>query len=276
MISNIMVHLGNNAGEIELNMLKHMVLNSLRLYKRQFSSYGEMVIACESKSNWRYGAFPYYKASRKKDREESKLNWPAIFEGLNEIRSDLREYFPYRVISVDGCEADDIIGVLCHHNGSSLPGGEKIMIVSGDKDFKQLQVYLNVEQYDPVRKKKIVENDPFNFLTEQIIKGDKGDGIPNILSPDNCLVLNQRQGTMTAKRLQSYKDSVVSGVWDDSVAQRNYSRNEPLISLYFTPEHLKEKVLTEYDAQSGKTKSKIFNYLIKNRMKHLMEHLNDF
>lgn len=277
MISNIMMQMGFSGGSVDVPMFKHMVLNSLRSYKQKFSAkYGELVIATDTGSSWRKAHFPYYKANRKKDRDESTLDWESIFAGLREIRADLKNYFPYRIIEVEGAEADDVIGTICEEFGSSLPGAETILIISGDKDFKQLQTHMNVEQYDPVRNKKIVENSPDNYLIEHIISGDRGDGVPNILSPDNCLVLGTRQGTMTKKRMDSFKQQASSGHWDSEDLKRNYHRNFSMIDLSNTPALLKEQIIEQYHKEAGKDRSKIFNYLIKNKMKLLMEHASEF
>lgn len=278
MIATVMVQMGMSGGKIEVPMFKHMALNSLRTYRVNYAKkYGELVIAMESSSNWRYQAFPYYKANRKKDREESTLDWDGIFAGMNELREDLKTYFPYPCISVDGCEADDVIGTLCHQFGSDLPGGHPILILSGDKDFKQLQTYMNVDQYDPVRKRSMKVNNPLEFLDELILDGDSGDGIPNVLSADNSRVLKIRQGTMTKKRVAAFKESIKTGVWETPDLERNFKRNEMLIDLAFTPKHLQKEVLESYNAQIGNTdRSKLFNYFMKNRMKLMMEHLNEF
>jgi hypothetical protein len=277
MIASIMVQMGHNAGEVEVQMFKHLVLNSLRSYKTKFGKqYGELIIATDTGASWRKQAFAYYKANRKKDRDESTLDWESIFEGLRAIRDDLKTFFPYRIIEVEGAEADDVIGTLCHEFGSDLPGGEQIIIISGDKDFKQLQTYMNVTQYDPVRSRKLIENSPDNYLIEHIIKGDRGDGVPNILSPDNCLVLGERQGTMTQKRLDAFKAQAKSGVWLDANAERNYRRNEQMIDLTKTPIALQTEIKEQYLSQAGKSGGQIFNYLMKNRMKHLMEYVNEF
>ncbi len=152
MISNFMAQIGNHHNiKIEEDLLRHMILNSLRSYNAKFrNQYGEMVIACDDTRSWRKNLFPYYKANRKRDREKSELDWNAVFEILNRVRSELKEFFPYRVIQVETAEADDIIGTLCHQFGNT---SEKILIISGDKDFRQLQTYMNVRQDDPVRKK---------------------------------------------------------------------------------------------------------------------------
>jgi hypothetical protein len=284
MIASIMMQMGNSGGTIETNMFKHMVLNSLRSYRNKFrSKYGELVIATDTGRSWRREVFPYYKASRIKDRDASTLDWEGIHNALREVRSDLKHNFPYRVVEVDGAEADDIIGALCHKYGSNLPGGEQILIISGDKDFKQLQSYMNVEQYDPVRSKKITENNPEEYLIEHVLKGDRGDGVPNVLSADNAIVLGIRQSTMTKPRLATLTKAVKSGDWSEilrdpklSMAHRNYLRNKQMIDLSQIPEDVKNKIFEAYEAEAGKSRDKIFNYLINNRMKHLMEHINEF
>lgn len=277
MIASIMMQIGFSGGSVEVPMFKHMVLNSLRSYRQKWTAkYGELVIACDTGSSWRKSNFPYYKANRKKDKEESSLDWDSIFVALEEVRNDLQEFFPYRIIRVEGAEADDVIGTLCYRFGTELPGGEPILILSGDKDFKQLQKFMNVEQYDAVRKKAIVENNPENYLIEHIIKGDRGDGIPNILSPDGCFVRGERQGTMTAKRMSNFIQCAFNGEWDTETVQRNYARNSQLIDLKNTPQSLKDEINAQYDSQLDKGRDKIFGYLMKNRMKHLMEYVNEF
>lgn len=277
MVSNIMVQLGNHTNaSIEENMVRHMVLNSLRSYKQKFGNeYGEFVIACDSTNYWRKQLFPYYKANRKKNIENSEINWKQIFECLNKIRSELKENFPYRVIEVETAEADDVIATLILKFGSeNNQANEPILILSGDKDFIQLHTYKNVKQYDPVRKKWITHYDPNLFLKEHILKGDSGDGIPNILSADNCFVIGDRQKPLTSKRIEKYLNSDPSEY--DELINRNYQRNLQLINLKLIPNEVKDKILNEYENQSNKTRSKLMNYFISNKLKNLMENINDF
>jgi 5'-3' exonuclease len=274
MLSNIMVQLGNHTNvQVEENMVRHMVLNSIRMYKTKFGSeYGEFVIACDNKNYWRKQLFPYYKANRKKSQAASELDWKAIFECLNKIRSELKEHFPYRIIDVESAEADDIIGTLCIEFGNT---NEKILILSGDKDFQQLQRYINIRQYNPVLKKFITCNDPDKFLAEHILKGDAGDGIPNILSDDNCFVLGSRQKPMTQKKM----DDLINLGLDEKLDHpnfRNYMRNKQLIDLTQVPEGIKLQILESYDEQANKKSSNLLNYFIANRLKNLTESIQDF
>lgn len=271
-IANMMVQIGGHYNvEIEENLVRHMILNSLRSYRQKFTSeYGEIVICCDDKNYWRRAIYPYYKASRKKNREESELDWNEIFRILNKVRDELKEFFPYKVLRVETAEADDIIGTLCHEHGMPI-GGEPILILSADKDYIQLHKYANVNQYDPIRKKWIRHDNPEQYLKEHIIRGDSGDGVPNILSPDDTFVLGKRQKPLTQKRLHQFLENGVDGE-----VSRGYSRNEALIDLEKVPDDIKESVMTKYNEPDGVGRGKLFNYFIANRLRNLMENINEF
>ena len=275
MISNLMMTLGNHASgtQIEEDLLRHFILNSIRSYNVKFKSeYGEMIIACDDKNYWRRQIFPYYKANRKKDRDSSDLDWNSIFQSLNKIRDELKEYFPYRVIQIDTAEADDVIGTLCMKFANTH---EKILIISGDKDFKQLQQFNNVKQYDPVRKRWMTENDPSKFLKEHIIRGDKGDGVPNFMSPDDCIVLNTRQKAITQKKLDQWLYMEPEQFCDEKML-RGFRRNEQMVDLTKIPEAIQDAVIQSYKAQEGKGRDKLFNYFIENRLKNLLTDIGQF
>jgi hypothetical protein len=268
MLSNLMMQIGNHTNaKIEENMVRHMVLNSLRSYKSKFSDeYGELVIACDNTNYWRKQLFPYYKANRKKSRENSDMDWKAVFECLNKIRAELKEYFPYRVIDIESAEADDVIATLVNDVITS----DGFLILSGDKDFIQLHTYDNVKQYDPVRKKWITHDNPSRYLQEHILKGDSGDGVPNVLSSDNCFVIGERQKPLTQKKIDAFIE-----FGTESVA-RNYARNKQLIDLSMIPENVSAKILESYNSQQDKGREKIFNYFIANKLKNLMENIGEF
>jgi len=274
MISNMMVQIGNHHNaQVDENMIRHMVLNSLRFNRKKFhEDFGELIICCDDKNYWRRSYFPYYKAARKKARQESELNWNEIFAALNNIREDLKTFFPYKVIQIDTAEADDIIGTIVHTEGTPLNTGMPLPILSGDKDYVQLHKYANVQQYDPTRKRWIKHSDPEQYLVEHIIKGDAGDGVPNVLSPDNSFVMGTRQKPITKKRMAMFED--INSC--DETVKRNWSRNKTLIDLEQIPEDLKAKILEVYNEDNPKDRSQLFNYFIKNKLKNLMENINEF
>jgi 5'-3' exonuclease len=275
MLSNLMVQLGNHKNaQIEENMVRHMVLNSLRSYRSKFrKEYGELVIACDGKRYWRKEIFPYYKANRKKNREDSELDWKLVFECFEKIRGELKETFPYPVIEIERAEADDVIASLCKRYGGS---DEKILILSGDKDFKQLQHHDNVTQYDPVRDRYLVEKNPAAFLREHIISGDTGDGIPNILSNDNCLVIGERQKSVFKKKLEEWLKCSDPTLFCNEIMLRNYKRNEQLIDLHNIPENIYNEVLLSYHDQEGKKAKNLLSYFMAHRLKNLTEMIGDF
>lgn len=274
MIANLMVQIGNHHNaEVDESMIRHMVLNSIRFNRMKFKEeFGELIICADDKNYWRRAQFPYYKASRRKNREESELDWASIFNALNKVRQELKDVFPYKVIQIDGAEADDIIGTIVHQEGRLLNTGEKFLILSGDKDYIQLHKYANIKQYNPVLKKWVAHSNPEQYLFEHIVKGDAGDGIPNILSADNSFVMNIRQKPVTKKRLEEWIDINKMS----SEVKRNYMRNKSLIDLSEVPEHLKTKILEAYSAENTKDRSQLLNFFIKNRLKLLTESLGEF
>lgn len=283
MIATLMRQLGAHQNAIlDENMLRHMILNVLRSYRVKFK--GEMIIACDSKNNWRRQVFPYYKANRAKNREESELDWKTIFDTFAMMRAELKEYFPYRVVEVEGAEADDIIGVLATEFGTNAEefGGlvigsqQDVLIMSGDHDFRQLQRHPNIKQYDPINKKYIMVKDPDAYLKEHIIRGDVGDGVPNFLSDDDVLVKKVRQKSIMAAKLDAWMKQPVSEICDSEYKLRNWKRNEQMVDLRFTPEAIRSRIMAEYHSQAGKDRSKLTNYFISKKLKHLHEHLSEF
>lgn len=274
LISNLMQHInGDPKFKIEEGLLRHLVLNSLRSYIKQFKSkYGHVVICCDSKKYWRRDVFPFYKSNRKKSRDASDLDWGVIFECLNKIRDELKLYFPYRVLEVEGAEADDIIAVLTARYSAS----EDVLILSSDKDFVQLQKYKNVQQYSPILKRFIRTEDPHMFIKEHIIKGDQGDGIPNFLSPDNTFVTGERQKVINKKRLTEWINSSPEDFCTTDLMQRGYKRNQMLVDLDYVPETLKQKIVEAYETTKPSTKSNMLNYLIENKLKALIEVADEF
>lgn len=257
---------------VEDGLLRHVVLNSIRMYNSQFrDTYGSMVICTDSHNSWRRDVYPYYKASRRRDREASDIDWPRLFETLKTIRDEITETFPYRVIDVEGAEADDVISTLAR----TFSATEKVVIVSSDKDFQQLQKWKNVSQYNPYNKDFYVCEDPAKFLKEHIIRGDRSDGIPNFLSPDDIFVTEGRQAPIQEKKLVNWLQQEPEQ-FCDSRMMKNYRRNEQLVDLTRTPKHIQNSILHQYTIEPVGTQKKIYPYLVSHRLSSLVEHLSEF
>jgi len=277
MISNLMMQMKGDA--LNENLVRHMVLTALRAFERQYSPmYGEVVLAYDSKHYWRKEAFPYYKQNRKKDREASDLDWGAIFEVLNKIRDEIKNFFPYKVVEVYGAEADDVISTLttfqAYKNIKLEKQGkeaEKVLILSGDKDFIQLQKYPFVKQYNPILKKEIKHDNPREYILEHIIKGDKSDGIPNFLSDDDTFVANKRQKPISKKNLEKWVTLSPSDFCLSKEALENYARNKNLIDLDCIPEHLAVEIVSYYKALNNSEKKVPLEYFQQHQLTKLME-----
>lgn len=268
--------------DISESLLRHMILNSLRMYNKKYKAeYGEMVIACDH-SSWRKQVFPYYKAKRAKGRAESPLDWNQLFDWLTKIRDEIEQYTPYKVMHVEGAEADDIIGVLTRVAQDQFFGHEnKIMIISADHDFIQLQKYSGVKQFSPSQKKLVTVKDPNRYLFEHICRGDVGDGVPNIFSDDDTFVSYKRQNPASKKKIDAcYKLYVQQRpMFTNHEQQRNFERNKLLIDLSQQPQVLVDRIVAEYEKQKSKEKpgaNALMTYFIKNKLNKLLAVVPEF
>lgn len=285
-ISSLMAEIGTRSDvDIDTDLLRHIVVNNIRSYKQKFGrEYGELVIACDSKIKyWRKDIFPYYKANRKKLREESPLNWKDIFDNIRIIRDEFVEFFPYKIIDVPSAEADDVVATLAEWSCSNdlleigfVTEPKPLLIISGDHDFIQLQKFKHVKQFSPKTKKFVTpERTPGDYVLEHIIKGDKGDGIPNVLSDDDCIVSGVRQKSITSKKLEEWIANP-STMPDTHTFKRNFDRNKKLVDLSYVPEEIKLNIINTFVNHPKKDKSLLLPYFIKNRMKQMIEHIEEF
>ena len=270
-VASVMMHLHMTKQTApDEDMVRHMILNSLRMYRMKFcDEYGEIVLCYDSKHYWRRDYYPEYKASRKKGRDKSSNDWDAIFEVLNAVKAELKEFFPYKHLEVYGAEADDIIATLA---GELEFDNGKTLILSGDKDFIQLQKFRNVTQYSPITKKFVNGVDPYTYLDEHVLKGDSSDGVPNVLSPDNTFVDGIRQKPLSRKKIQS----MIAGDFPNDEVKRNYQRNKKLIDLKESPPELYIDILKEYQEAPDGDRSKLLNYFTQKRLRNLVESIGEF
>tara|TARA_R100000008_G_C3586193_1_gene172522 strand:+ start:137 stop:970 length:834 start_codon:yes stop_codon:yes gene_type:complete len=251
------------------DLVRHLVLNMYRMYRKRFSAeFGEIVICNDGREYWRKDSFPQYKANRKRQRKSSSVDWSEFYDIMNVIQDEVIKTFPYKNLQINNAEADDIIAIISKHNHNN----EKILIISSDKDFQQLQRYENVYQYSPIIKDFLICEDPENFLLEHIIKGDSSDGIPNILSDDDVFIQeNKRQKPCGKKKVNTIKEELSE--WTNS---DNWNRNQKMIDMNMIPEEVESSILEEYNKEPIGKRSNILNYFIQNNLKNLMENIEEF
>jgi 5'-3' exonuclease len=272
------------------NLIRHVTLSTLKSYKKKYGKeYGEMIICCDGRKYWRRDYFEHYKASRKKNRDASDLDWHLIFDTLNEMRIDIAEKFPWRVVHVERAEADDIIAVLTEYAQTNeliqeglMEEPQKVLILSSDKDFKQLQLAPfstgNVRQWSPMQKKYIEasKKEILDFTVEHIVKGDTGDGIPNILSKDDVFVKGERQKPVSAKRLAEFMEKGIDACKTDD-ERRNWQRNAVLVAFDNIPVEVKKSIVDTYISNKPKgDKMTVMNYLMEHRCRLLLDEIEDF
>ena len=263
--------------DVEENLLRHMILNSIRMYRQKFQNeYGEVVIVADGAGNWRRDVFPQYKYKRRKNREESSIDWNEAFRIINMVRDEIRDHFPYKVMHMPKCEADDVIAKLALET-QEFGKHEPVMIISADHDFIQLHKYDNIKQYSPMLKKFVKDKNPRLYSMTPIFKGDGGDGVPNVLSDDNVVVDARRQTPVTKKKLDVWLEAEdLQKVMGDTI-YRNYLRNKKMIDLTETPDAIKEEIINSFESQDPKkNKGKVFPYLVQKRCKRLVECVQEF
>ncbi len=264
----------SKTSKAELPLVRHMILNTMRInVKKNKNTHGEVVVAFDSDAYWRKEQFPHYKANRKKARDNSQFDWTTIFNCIDTLKTEFRTYLPYKIVEVSGAEADDVIGTLTLNQ----PMGTPVLILSGDKDFVQLQQsHANVQQQSPFVKTPIVDLTPGLTLKQHIIRGDTGDGIPNILSPDDVFVSGGRQKPIRETKVIQWLQQKPEDFCTTPDMLRNYKRNELLIDLNFIPKSVSTNIINYYQSVKPASRSDFFNYLISSGLKELTSAATDF
>jgi len=273
-VGSIMVaHKIPNEERTSEDFIRHLVLNSMRNFRTKYrDKYGELVVCTDMHSSWRKGEYQYYKAHRKIKREKQVkegMDWSALFQTINTIILEIDEFFPYKVVSVPHAEGDDVIAVLARNQT------EKSIIISSDKDFTQLQKYKNIKQYSPIQKKMLTVSDPYKYLKEHIIRGDKGDGIPNILSADDCIVEGVRQKPISKKKIELWMNEKPEDFCKNGMSEK-WERNKKLIDFDCIPKEITDSIVNEYIKEKTPKQGQLLNYFISKKLKFLMEHIGDF
>lgn len=275
--------------ELTSHQFKSVVLGTLKdLVKKYKSNYPDIIICCDNASEpyYKRSFAPYYKAHRAEGRKDSNLNWEMIFSEMKILISELKENFNYKVIDIPGLEADDIIGYFATKGNS---GEYKSMIISSDGDFTQLHSKFT-RQFSPVKQSLIEPKiSPFGDLVVKIIKGDSKDSVsPMKVQNTHSYNNNMKQSELNeVKRAPSIrKDELESYIKTGSLENLRkvipeeyldrFDENVKLIDLSILPDELKEKIDKEYLVINNCNKSKLYQYLLSNKLTKLIQSIQDF
>ena len=267
-ISHLMVRNKIEDG-INIDSIRKSIVRVIaRIGKRFGADYGKVILCYDDKNYWRREIFPFYKKNRKQERATSKYDWDEVFSVLNKIRDEIKSNLPYHVIQVQGAEADDVIASLCIHN-SKRETPEPTLILSADKDFIQLHKYDFVSQYDPIRNRWIENANPIQYLQEHIVRGDRSDGIPNILTCDDAIVSGKTQKKMSKEKIEALANLDPSE-FTNYIRLRNWKRNSQLIDFTHIPQAVVERILTTY-SKNRPVETVSIEYFIQNNIQELIE-----
>ena len=144
--------------------------------------------------NHRHELYPEYKANRPPAPEELKYQMP--------IMRDLAVSLGFPILERPNTEADDIIATVATKLASQ---GEKVIVVSSDKDLMQL-IGEHIQMYDPLKGKYIdaaVVHEKFGLGPEKVrdalaLIGDSSDNIPGApgIGPKTAAELIEQFGSL--------------------------------------------------------------------------------
>lgn len=226
--------------------------------------YGAIVLCAEGGRNWRKDIYPEYKANRHKVQrsEKEQKDHDQMLEWFNTLTNEIITNKVFRVLKVDGAEADDIIGLLAYN--ASVP----TLIVSSDKDFQQCQVNPHVKQWGTVKREFIKCEDPKDFLIEHIVRGDSTDNIPNIRKPlyKEGVPKDTTRLAVTKKFLAEFKQ----GLNYEKHAER-YVENKKLIDLNEIPSNIKGAIIEAVGEEWKCDTTMAINYFKDNNLGRFAE-----
>lgn len=258
--------------DMDIRKIRYVILSSIRGAFSRLKQFAPLVVCCDNGS-WRKDYFPFYKHKRRVVQNEGPVDWLEVHFMLKQLQAEFSDHMPFVTLSVEGCEGDDVI---CHL-ARKAANTERVVIYSDDKDFRQLQVYKNIFQFSHRNKEYLTEDDPAGYLATQVLKGDAGDGVPNILSPDDAFTI---EGFRSIAITQKIKDAFIGNTEEefmdilendpkfrnvrDNLEKKNLSiedvpkyinRNRHLVDFTFTPQVLKDEIESEFEIAQEKCRS---------------------
>ncbi len=227
----------------------------------------KVVLAFDTKGSWRYELYEEYKANRKKQYGKYPLDKEGFMVALNQMISDMEEYFTnIYTIHAKECEGDDIIAVLAKEVFTKE--NHNVIIVSGDTDLNQLIALPNVRQFNPMKNEYYNVINPKKELDIKILSGDKSDNITPI---------KRGVGVKTAEKILNREDGLDGFIaeqeteLEQQTVTEKFERNKKLIDLDFIPTRIRKRILDAYNSYEiqpldGK---KVFKYFMKRKLHDL-------
>ena len=182
---------------------------------------------------------------------------------------------------VDNLEADDVIALLAK-NAPEIAEKDvfgdmlhPVLIVSNDKDYKQLHKYPYVKQYFPKKQTIGREENPEFALQELIIHGDKSDGIPNIRSDKNIFMEEgRRQTSISTEFMRRFLKEGTDYL--STFEKERYEFNKMLISFDEIPSKYEQEVISEYQKEKKFSRFNLMQYFARHKLKEMIDRIGEF
>ena len=269
--------------KISLGLLRHIVLSSIKhnVLKFKKDGYSNVIIAMDNPtpSYWRREEAYYYKKNRQKSRDKIDFDWEGFFNSMKIISQEIKDNLPYIVSDIPKGEADDTIGVLAKYLSNA---GHKVLIISSDGDFTQLQKYKNIKQWSAIQKKyvEVKGESPEYDLMVKILKGDKKDGIAGIkVRSDYWYTHIEGERTPIIKtafvKEMAESDDPISLLSNEQEKER-FLENKKLLDLDLVREDITKQILDNYNTYKVKGRSRIYSYFVKSGLTKLLKDVGDF
>jgi len=206
------------------------------------SEYDRVIIAYDARHYWRKDIYPEYKGNRKKQRDDSIINFDNFLPILDQFIVEFKEIFNSLYhIEIENAEADDIAAILAIKFSEN---GEATELITTDKDFNQLLKNPNVSIYNPIKKEFVKCLNPEKELQLKCITGDRGD---------NIFAVKPKCGPVAAEKilksgqLAEFLLMEESNLSEEQISMvNNYKRNVQLIDFEYIPVSLKNKILDNF------------------------------
>ncbi len=221
---------------------RHLVVASVQAYVSK-SDYDRVIIAYDARHYWRKDIYPEYKGNRKKQRDDSIINFDNFLPILDQFILEFKAIFKSLYhIEIDNAEADDVAAVLTKHFSDS---GESTELITTDKDFNQLLKLKNVSIFNPIKKEMVKCLNPEKELQIKCITGDRGD---------NIFAIKPKCGPATAEKLLRSGQLAEFVLMEESnlsteqnLMVKNYKRNIQLIDFEYIPTTIKKSIINGYN-----------------------------
>lgn len=239
-----------------VGLCMHISLLSIAKWHEKFKP-DFVIFAFEGGNNWRKAYTKKNELSVRRQYKGNRVIDPAMahfYELLTSFQETMSKHTSVSCLSVPETEADDVIGAYCQLTEGT---GEKVIILSGDRDFTQLLKMEHVSLVEPDKgtfrntpKDKEYQPDIDYWLFLKCIRGDTGDNVASSYP-------NVRETKLKAAFVDPFKRvNLMNETWKDENGTVHrvgdlFEHNRVLMDLTAQPDDIRCTLLEGVASQVG-------------------------